>query len=137
MIPVALACAAIATPWLVFHSPALGLALERGFSLVCHQQAERSFFLFGGTVAVCARCLGIYLGAAVGMLFRVSRQLAWRLLMTAAAINLIDWLAEFSGLHGNWMPARFALGLTLGAAAAMLVGANAEEAKVSYSAKVA
>ena len=57
----------VATPWLLAHSPVIGFALQRGFALVCHQQAERSFVLFGGSVAVCARCLGIYLGAAVGI----------------------------------------------------------------------
>ena len=135
--PAALASAAIATPWLVFHSPAIGLALQRGFALVCHQQAERSFFLFGGTVAVCARCLGIYLGAALGMLVRVRRELAWRLLLGAATINFIDWLVELAGLHGNWMLARFALGLTLGAAAAMLVAENMEHVKIPTQARTA
>jgi uncharacterized membrane protein len=112
---------------LVVHSPILGLALQRGFALVCHQHPERSFVLFGGTVAVCARCLGIYLGAALGMLVRVPRDLAWRLLLGAATINLVDWIAEVSGVHANWMLARFALGAALAVAAAMLVRSSAEE----------
>ena len=119
------AMVAVATPWLFSHSPALGFALQRGFSLVCHQNPDRSFVVFGGTVAVCARCLGIYLGAAVGLAAAcVSEQLARRLLFAAAAVNLVDWLAEFTGLHGNWMFARFALGLALGMTGAMLVAAN-------------
>lgn len=120
-VPVMLACAAIAWPWLFAHSPELALALQRAFALVCHQQAERSVALFGGTVAVCARCLGIYLGAAVGLLVRVSRSVAWRWLIAAVASNLVDWLAEAVGVHGNWMFARFALGIALGATAAMMV----------------
>ncbi len=120
MIPVALTCAAMATPWLFSHLPALAFALQRGFSLACHQHADRSFPIFGGNVAVCSRCLGIYLGAAAGLLLRIPRQLAWRFLLTALAANLIDWTAELSGLHGNWMFTRFELGAALGMAAAML-----------------
>ena len=75
---------------------------------------------------MCARCLGIYLGAAVGLFVRVSRQIAWRWLMAGVALNLADWFAEFARLHGNWMFARFALGIALGATAAMLVGSAAE-----------
>jgi Predicted membrane protein (DUF2085) len=34
-------------------------------SLLCHQRPERSFFLWGSQMPVCARCLGIYAGAAI------------------------------------------------------------------------
>ena len=126
--PLALVLAACAVPPLFVHSPELALALQRAFALVCHQQPQRSFVLFGGSVAVCARCLGIYLGAAAGLMVRVSRRVAWRWLIAAVAINLVDWLAEFAGVHGNWMGARFALGLLLGAVAAMMI-ATAEKTR--------
>src|SRR5437867_4112806 len=29
-------------------------------SLLCHQRPERSFFLWGSQMPVCARCMGIY-----------------------------------------------------------------------------
>ena len=106
------------------HSPVFALALQRGFSVVCHQQPERSFTLFGGAVAVCARCLGIYLGAAIGLVMNTSRRLATQVLVAAVVVNLVDWLAELAGLHGNWMFARFAFGLALGMTGAMLVAAN-------------
>jgi uncharacterized membrane protein len=35
-------------------------------SLICHQRPERSFHLDGIQLPVCARCLGIYAGAAAG-----------------------------------------------------------------------
>src|SRR5262249_26791053 len=44
------------------------LIVRRCFSLVCHQMPERSFYLFGHPLAVCARCTGIYFGIAVGMI---------------------------------------------------------------------
>jgi uncharacterized membrane protein len=118
--------AAVSVPILASHSPFFALALQRGFALVCHQQPERSFFLFGGSVAVCARCLGIYCGATLGLLIRVPRRIAMQFLMAAVAANFADRLAEFAGLHGNWMLARFALGIALGTAAAMLVAASSE-----------
>lgn len=122
--PLYVAFAACAVPWLLAHSPQVGLALQRGFALVCHQQSERSFVLFGGSMAVCARCLGIYLGAAAGSLLRISRQVAERWLIVALALNFVDWSAEFAGLHGNWVLARFTLGFVLGVTGAMLVMAS-------------
>lgn len=126
--PLALAWAAVATPYLFTHSVMpLAFALHSGFALICHQRPERSFWIFGAPVAVCARCLGIYLGAAVGLLLCTSRQLAMRLLIAAAAINVLDAATEFAGLHGNWMFVRFALGLALGTAGAMPITARMAE----------
>ena len=122
--PAALGLVAIATPFFLHSLPMLGFALQRGFALVCHRQPERSFFCFGGSVAVCARCLGIYLGAAVGLLMCVPRRIAMQLLMVTVTVNAVDWFAELAGLHGNWMPVRFALGVALGTTAAMVVAAS-------------
>jgi hypothetical protein len=47
-------------------------------SLLCHQRPERSFFLWGSQMPVCARCTGIYAGAALALLF-VARRKAARL----------------------------------------------------------
>ena len=38
-------------------------------SLVCHQIPERSFHLAGAQLPVCARCTGLYLGGALGLVF--------------------------------------------------------------------
>ena len=124
--PAALVLVAIATPFFLHSIPMLGVALQRGFALVCQQQPKRSFSWFGGSVAVCARCLGIYLGAAVGLLMCVPRRVAMQLLMVMVTVNAIDWFAEFAGWHGNWMLVRFALGVGLGTAAAMVVAASLE-----------
>ena len=37
------------------------------FKLLCHQQPERSYFILGKQMTVCARCLGVYLGVLVGL----------------------------------------------------------------------
>jgi uncharacterized membrane protein len=126
IVPATFAVVAVAVPWLVTRVPEIGFALQRGFALVCHQQPERSFILFGGSVAVCARCLGIYFGAATGLLMRVSRRVAMQFFIAAVAANAVDWMAEIVGLHGNWMLVRFVLGIALGTAAAMLVVGSLE-----------
>jgi uncharacterized membrane protein len=122
--PVALASAAVATPYLLTHGFPIGLAVQRGFAIVCHQRPERSLWIFGGSIAVCSRCLGIYLGAAIGLLFRTSRTVALRVMMAAAAINFLDACTELAGLHGNWLGARFVLGLALGASGALLISSS-------------
>jgi len=122
---VALITAAIASPYFLTHGfPVPAFVLNRAFSVVCHQQPERSFFLFGAPIAVCVRCLGIYLGAAIGLLGRASRRIVLRIFIAAAAINALDAAAELAGLHGNWTAARFTLGLVLGMSAALLISSS-------------
>jgi uncharacterized membrane protein len=58
-------------------SSAVGAAMAAvtygiGF-LICHQRPERSFHLAGGQLPVCARCTGLYVGGACG----VVAWLAW------------------------------------------------------------
>src|SRR5271166_2986511 len=124
LVPLTLACAAIATPYFMTHDSLIGLALQQGFALVCHQRPERSLWLFGGSVAVCSRCLGIYLGAAFGLIFRTTRIVALRLVIAAAALNLLDAATELAGLHGNWLGVRLGLGFALGTSAALLISSS-------------
>ena len=132
--PLALAIAAVGVPYFSTHGfLPIALALQRGFAVVCHQHPERSVWIFGAPVAVCARCLGIYLGAAIGLLFRTSRRLALRLLTIAAALNLLDVATEFAGLHGNWLGMRFVLGIALGASAGILISAAIADSRAPYS----
>ena len=86
---------------------------------------------FGGSVAVCSRCLGIYLGAAVGLPFRTKRNIVLRLLLAAAALNFLDAASELAGLHGNWLGARSALGLALGASAALLISSSISLSRIT------
>ena len=125
LVPLTFVAAVVAAPYFLTHGLlAVGLALERGFAIVCHKRPERSFWIFGAEMAVCSRCLGIYVGAAVGLLFRTSRRIALRLLIAAAAVNLLDAMTELAGLHGNWLAIRFGFGLLLGGTAALLISSS-------------
>lgn len=134
--PAALALAAVSVPYLLTHGLVAAFALQRAFSIICHQRPERCFWIFGAPVAVCARCLGIYVGAAIGLLLRTSRSIAMRLLVVAAFVNLLDAVNEAAGLHGNWMTARFVLGFALGAAAALLISSSMQSSAVLVSNQV-
>lgn len=96
-------------------------------SVICHQRPDRSFRLWGVQMPVCARCAGLYLGAAVGALVagfpsRAGRgtartaSRAVRMMMLASAVPTgATWLIEAVG----WLP--FANGVR--AAAAVPLGA--------------
>jgi uncharacterized membrane protein len=102
---------------------------------VCHQLPARSFHLWGAQLPVCARCTGIYVGAAVtAMVLSLSRGLSAearsakaegqaRLVLLLACVPTAATLAfEWStGLTpGNWI--RALAGLPLGAAVAWAIG---------------
>jgi uncharacterized membrane protein len=81
-------------------------------SVICHQLPERSFFLDGRQLPVCARCTGLYLSAAAGFLgwciwkategwprFALSPRLALAIVIGAA---LPTALSYFTGIAGIW-----------------------------------
>jgi uncharacterized membrane protein len=97
----------LAAPWLVGQGGAaapVGHTLYRAFHPVCHQLDDRSFHIFGGAMAVCARCASIYLGFFAGALLfpivpalqRVSPKI---LLVVALVPMLLDVGLGGLGLH--------------------------------------
>jgi uncharacterized membrane protein len=120
--PALLAGAAISAPYLALGGyGTFTFLIFLFFSPVCHQDPERSFWIFGAPVAVCARCLGIYLGAAAGAWIPAPRRMLLSGLGLFAALNLADVLTEAAAWHGNWKLTRFLLGALLGLAAGSLV----------------
>lgn len=102
------------------------------FSPVCHQMPDRSFAILGFPLAVCHRCLGIYLGLLAGSLIPIPwmhRSPATRRLwlLWAMAPIALDALLPWCGLWVNTGVSRFVTGLCFGIpAASLLVHALAE-----------
>jgi uncharacterized membrane protein len=96
-------------------------------SFICHQRPERSFFIEGSQIAVCARCTGLYVGAALaapwGLIAASSltSARARRVLIAASVPTALTWSLEFAGLAAFSNVARFIAALPLGFAAAWLV----------------
>jgi uncharacterized membrane protein len=102
----------------------LALAVYGAFSHVCHQRPERSFFVMGHQLAVCARCTGVYVGVATAaLIYPLVRSLKRvdtpqrRWLFIAAVPLVIDFGLEFLGLWHNTHLSRFTTGALLGAVA--------------------
>ena len=69
------ATALLATLWTtalltapVAAAPRVAALTYAGGALICHQQPARSFHLDGAQYPVCARCMGLYVGAVLGVL---------------------------------------------------------------------
>lgn len=99
---------------------------------ICHQLPERSFHLWGHQMPVCARCAGIYFGAAVAAVAAsttttvrpaaVVPATQWRIVLACAALPaaislLYEWTTGLMPSH--WT--RAATGLPLGAVLAWMV----------------
>lgn len=96
-------------------------------SLICHQRPERSFFVNGHQLVVCARCLGLYAGGAAAAPLALLRARpidsaqARKLALAAAAPTAITWTLEAAGLAHVSNVLRFAAALPLGFIASWLV----------------
>ena len=62
-------------------------------AVVCHQIPERSFFIEGTQLPVCARCTGLYLSGAAGLagwlIWKTARRWRGRSIEPRAALRLV------------------------------------------------
>lgn len=86
----------------------LAETIYHGFSHACHQIPERSFYVAGHPLAVCARCAGLYIGCALGLVsYPLVRPLKRtdtpprRWLIAAAVPTTVDFGLGFFGLWEN------------------------------------
>jgi uncharacterized membrane protein len=94
---------------------------------VCHQRPERCFRIGGRAMPVCARCTGLYAGAAIAGAAALaaasarSGRRARRIALLAALPTLATWSVEAAGLAHPSNSVRAIAALPLGFAAAWLV----------------
>jgi uncharacterized membrane protein len=132
------ALAALSVVWLTVLVTAPAMPARAGAtvyliaSFLCHQLPDRSFHVDGYQLPVCARCLGIYVGAmAVACLGCVPWLRAalggWpaarlrRIAIAAALPTAVTVAAEWVGVWATSNEARAIAGLLLGAGAALVV----------------
>jgi uncharacterized membrane protein len=131
--------AVLTTAWLALlvAAPALpgwgGAILYGVGSFICHQIPERSFYLAGFQLPVCARCLGIYAGAAGGAALVVMRSRSGEYLVprASATVRRLGVVAATPTLltvaletAGAWYPSnvtRAVAGFPLGGMVALVV----------------
>ena len=96
-------------------------------SRVCHQLPDRCFWIHGRPMPVCARCTGIYAGAAVAGPLGLLLASGWstrraRLAVALAALpTLISWGIEYAGLAPPSSVVRAVLALPVGFIVSWLV----------------
>lgn len=104
-----------------------GRLLTWAYAPLCHQIAERSIPIGAGVQAVCARCAGLYLGGAVGLLLAagclglLKRRLRPAILGLALAPTLIDALLPWLGFSGLSNVPRLVLALPAGLVAGLFL----------------
>ena len=117
------------TPWHAFAFVAYAVG-----SVICHQLPERSFHLWAASIPVCARCTGIYFGAAAAAIavrvkvhtVRVEADTTYgaKMALILAVIPILATLVyEWTSGHtpANWI--RAATGVPMGAAVGWIISA--------------
>jgi uncharacterized membrane protein len=124
--------AAITLAPLAISSSRTGLSLGAAVvyaagARVCHQRPDRCFRIGGVPMPVCARCTGLYSGAAaaapLGFLLAsgLSSRRARRIAAVTALPTLLTWGIEMAGLAHPSNTVRAIAAVPLGFAAAWLV----------------
>ncbi|WP_258096076.1 DUF2085 domain-containing protein [Salinibacter sp. 10B] len=113
-------------------SPFWRAVVMHAFSPVCHQVAVRSPHLGGVQLAICDRCIGIYLGLVIGVASVGWGRLFWQRVGTHGRYVLLgsllplgmDWVGPVVGLWSNTPVSRAATGMVFGLVAASFATAQ-------------
>ena len=106
-------------------------------NVICHQLPERSFFLDGRQLPVCARCTGLYLGGAAGLVgwWAVKLLRGWRaqpigtarwamgLLLIVAMPTVVSYATGVLGIWDGSNLTRAVFAVPLGLVAGAVVAA--------------
>ncbi len=99
----------ILAPYLVSQGESsIAFWIYRAFSLICHQRADRSFFMFHEKMADCERCAAIYATVFLcGLLYAALRTRIlplsfWIFMLLTVPIALDGFTQEFGWRESNW-----------------------------------
>jgi uncharacterized membrane protein len=99
---------------------------------LCHQKAERSFFINGNQMPFCSRCTAIWLGIAIGLGFMVfykinlNEKFIFLIFIGLFPIG-IDGLGQLFGLWESSNIVRVVTGLLVGTVSGIAVGVITDE----------
>ena len=116
----------VLAPWLAANDSVLSGWLRLLYRPGCHQISGRCLDLGFGPLAVCARCMGLYVGGSLGLLWTTLRNRPSRprpvWLAVVAAPTVLDFAAGQLGLPSLGNLARCAVALPLGLLAGLYLG---------------
>jgi uncharacterized membrane protein len=99
---------------------------------LCHQKAERSFFLNGNQMPFCSRCTAIWIGLAIGLflmvVFKIALNEKFLILLFIAIIPIgIDGIGQLFGLWESNNVIRVITGLLIGFVCGIAIGIIIDE----------
>ena len=104
---------------------------------LCHQKADRSFFINGNQMPFCSRCTAIWLGLAIGLGFMVfykiqlDEKFLFAILVGIAPIGL-DGVGQLFGLWESTNLIRAITGLSVGIICGVAIGLIVDEIKTIH-----
>ncbi|UCF11901.1 MAG: DUF2085 domain-containing protein [Thermoplasmatales archaeon] len=104
---------------------------------LCHQKAERSFFVNGNQMPFCSRCISIWLGLALGLGFMVfyrvklNERFVVAILLGLVPIG-IDGIGQLLGFWESTNVIRVITGLLIGVLCGIAIGVIIDEIKTFH-----
>ena len=100
----------------------LGTSRRSWMRYVCHQRIDRCFKINGRAMQICSRCLGIYLGLAIGLfipfifwsILLIDVKIMFMILIFALIPMALDGFTQLIGLRNSNNNLRFITGLLSG-----------------------
>ena len=125
------------TPLFAYFHSNLAIFSKYFFSIICHQMPERSFFILGEQLPVCARCVGIYTGWLFGVLLYAFRgAVTTKKMLAISAIPIaLDALTQLTGLRESTNLLRLLTGLLFGIILALFLTHHLVELTSKFSKK--
>ena len=108
--------------------------------IMCHQKAERSFFISGNQIPFCSRCTGIFLGLSIGLMIAIFKKLRLDgkfiiLLITAFVPIGIDGIGQLFGFWESNNLIRIITGLSAGIVCGIAIGLIVDEVTATFISK--